>query len=412
MTTDATTCPAGGQDRLDYPFEHPTALEPPQEWKELREGCPVAKVRAANGSDGMLLTRYDDVKAMLADQRFPRGPLTGQPGGIGDTSGAGEDDPFAALGSIMEGEGHVRWRRLLGRTFTVRRVRAMQPEMERITHELVDAMIESGQPADLRSALGFPMPVYVICDLLGVPAEDREEFSAWSDRLLNLTRYTQEESMQAGIDLYGYIERMVADKRSNPGDDLLSELTQISDDDPDQLSESELVFTGIGLLVAGHETTANMIGKMVAMLLVERDRWEQVLADRSLVRTAVEECLRFDANLGFAMSRHVDAEIEIAGETVPADTTVWSVMASANRDESVFEGADDMDLTRSPNPHITFGVGAHSCVGQTLARVELQTVLSVLLDRLPTLDLAVPESDLRRREGLLVGGLEEVPVRW
>lgn len=136
------------------------------------------------------------------------------------------------------------------------------------------------------------------------------------------------------------------------------------------------------------------------------------MANRSLVRTAVEEALRFDANLGFALSRHVDEQIEIAGTTIPAETTVWSVMASANRDESVFERADDMVLDRSPNPHISFGVGAHSCLGQALARVELQTVLSVLLERLPTLELAVPAEDLRRQEGLLVGGLQEVPVRW
>ena len=122
--------------------------------------------------------------------------------------------------------------------------------------------------------------------------------------------------------------------------------------------------------------------------------------------------LRFDANLGFAMSRPVSEQIDIAGTRIEPGTTAWAVMASANRDESVFDNADEMDLTRTPNPHITFGVGAHSCLGQTLARVELQTVLSVLLERLPSLDLAVPAEDLRRREGLLVGGLEEVPVTW
>lgn len=402
-------CPAHGE-RLEYPFAHPTALEPPVEWARLQQGCPVADVRAANGAEGVLLTRYDDVKAMLADPRFQRGSLTGEPGGLGEMSP--DAGALGGAGSMMEGEGHVRWRRLLGRTFTVKRVRAMQPEMQRIANELIDAMVEQGTPTDLRAALGFPYPVFVICDLLGVPADDRDRFSAWSDRLLNLTTYTQEESLQAGIELYTYIHELVQRKREAPADDLLAELTTISDEDSSRLTEEELVMTGIALLVAGHETTANMVGKMVSMLLAKRERWEQLLADRSLVRTAVEESLRFDANLGFAMSRHVDEDIDVSGHRIPAGTTVWSAMAAANRDESVFADADRMDLTRSPNPHITFGAGAHSCLGQALARLELQTVLEVLLDRLPTLELAVPEEELRRREGLLVGGLEEVPVRW
>ena len=396
--------------RLPYPFEHSTALEPPVEWARLRGECPVAQVRAANGVDGVLLTRYADVKAMLADPRFQRGPLSGEPGGVGDT--APDGGGFGQLASVMEGEGHLRWRRLLGRTFTVRRVRAMQPAMERIATGLLDDMIAGGAPADLRAAFGFPFPVFVICELLGVPAADRERFSAWSDRLLNFTTYTQEESLASGIELYVYIQGLVQGKRDNPGDDLLSELTAISDEDSSRLSEEELVMTGIALLVACHETTANMIGKMVAMLLAAPGRWAQLLADRSLVRTAVEEVLRFDANLGFAMSRHVDEDIEVAGVPIPAGTTVWSAMAAANRDETVFEDAATMDIASTPNPHLTFGVGAHSCLGQTLARVELATALELLLDRLPTLELAVPADELRRREGLLVGGLEEVPVRW
>jgi cytochrome P450 len=172
------------------------------------------------------------------------------------------------------------------------------------------------------------------------------------------------------------------------------------------------VATGMGLLVAGHETTANMIGKMVAMLLVDRRRWEQLLADRSLVRSTVEEALRFDANLGFGMPRYLGEEVEIAGTVLPRGTTVLCDMAAANRDESAFDGADEMNLSRSPNPHLAFGAGAHSCLGQPLARTELQAVLDVLLRKLPSLELAVPVEDLRRVEGLVVGGLREVPVRW
>jgi cytochrome P450 len=169
----------------------------------------------------------------------------------------------------------------------------------------------------------------------------------------------------------------------------------------------------MGLLVAGHETTANMIGKMVAMLLADRTRWERLLADPSLVRTAVEEVLRFDANLGgFGIRRYVSEDIDIDGELVPHGTTVFCGMSAANRDEKVFTHPDEMDLTRSPNPHLTFGAGAHSCLGQSLARTELHVALESLLRTLPTLELAVPVEELQRVEGLLVGGLREVPVRW
>jgi cytochrome P450 len=183
-------------------------------------------------------------------------------------------------------------------------------------------------------------------------------------------------------------------------------------DEGHPLTERELMMIGQGILVAGHETTSNTIAKMMAMLLSERSRWEQLVADPSLVRTAVEEALRFDANAGFGLPRFITEEIEVSGQKLPGGTTVVCNMAAANRDEQAYERADTMDLTRSPNPHLTFGVGPHSCVGQALARTELQTTLNVLLRRLPTLALAVPTEELARREGLLIGGLERVPVRW
>jgi cytochrome P450 len=155
-----------------------------------------------------------------------------------------------------------------------------------------------------------------------------------------------------------------------------------------------------------------MIGKMVSMLLAERGRWEALLADPSLIRTTVEESLRFDANSGFGLPRYLNEETEVDGTVLPRGTTVICSMAAANRDENAFDGAADMDLTRSPNPHLSFGAGAHSCLGQALARTELQVVLEVLLRKLPALELAVPVEELERVEGLAVGGLRTVPVRW
>jgi cytochrome P450 len=408
-----------------YPFENPGALEPPAEWAQLRSGCPVSRVRMASGDETLLLTRYDDVRTLLSDPRFTR-DLVGdgaarvsaaEDGGVFNRSGRSPgsgDEPAAEVPAIMGGPGHARWRRLVGRAFTAKRVTALRPRMEEIAERLVDDMVAGGAPADLTAALGFPLPVFVICDLLGVPADDRDRFAYWSDTMLNLSRYEQREIDAAGAEFFGYMAAHVAAKRAEPGDDLLSDLAAATDEETGRpaLPDDELVMTGIGLLVAGHETTANMIGKMVAMLLADRTRWERLLADPALVRSAVEEALRFDANPGFGMPRFVTEDVEIAGCPVPKGTTVVSSMASANRDERQFDRADEMDLARSPNPHLAFGAGPHSCIGQALARTELQTVLTVLLRRLPTLELAVAGAELRRREGLIVGGLEAVPVSW
>ncbi|TDD41948.1 cytochrome P450 [Nonomuraea terrae] len=400
------------QQTLSYPIPSEAALEPPAEWARLRQKCPVAKVQLPSGDEAKLVTRYDDVKQVLADPRFTRQLTADDAARLTDSESGGVFNSEMSKIIPDHGEGHLRWRRLVGKWFTAKRMAALRPQMAAIAEQLIDEMVERGQPADLKASLGFPLPVYVICDMLGVPADDRDRFSRWSDMLLNLTRYTGEESTAAQVEFFTYMSGHVAAKRAEPGDDLLSELIKQSAVEGEGLSDMELLATGIGLLVAGHETTANMIGKMVSMLLADRTRWEALLADPSLVRTAVEESLRFDANSGFGLPRYLPEEAEVGGTVLPRGTTVICNMAAANRDDGAFENAGEMDLRRSPNPHLAFGSGAHSCLGQSLARTELQVVLEVLLRRLPTLELAVPVDDLQRVEGLIVGGLREVPVRW
>ncbi|WP_067175526.1 cytochrome P450 [Microtetraspora niveoalba] len=389
-----------------------TALEPPAEWARLRRECPVARVRLPSGDEALLLTRYQDVKQALSDPRFTRQLSADDAARISDNESGGVFNNDMATTLPQDGDGHRRWRRLVAKWFTAKRMAALRPRMEEMADRLVDDMVKTGHPADLRAGLGFPFPVYVICDLLGVPAADRDRFAYWSDTLLNLTRYGQEEIDAAQAEFIGYMAAHVAAKRAEPGEDLISELMVGTDADGEGLSEDELVITGMALLVAGHETTANMIGKMVGMLLADRRRWESLLADPSLVRTAVEEALRFDANPGFGMPRYLGEEAELGGTSLPAGTTVVCSMAAANRDETAFENAGEMDLGRTPNPHLAFGSGAHSCLGQALARTELQVVLEVLLRRLPSLELAVAPEDLLPVDGLIVGGLREVPVRW
>ncbi|WP_371584192.1 cytochrome P450 [Streptomyces sp. NBC_01314] len=393
-------------------------LDPPAAWERLRERCPVATVELPSGDRAKFLSRYDDVRALLSDPRFAR-PRAGDDSARLSADGSGgvaaDASPEYALSIPETGEPHLRWRRQVGRYFTAKRMAALRPGMARIAESLLDDMIERGQPADLKAALGFPLPVYVICDLLGAPAEDRDRFSHWSDAFLNVSRFSKEETRAAFTEFARYMAELVAAKRAEPGEDLLSMLIVDGAALPeaDRLTDAELLATGMGLLVAGHETTANMIGKMAALLLADRGRWEQLLADPSLVRTAVEEVLRFDANLSaFGMRRYLSEDVDLDGESLPGGTTVFCGMSSANRDDRVFASPAEMDLTRSPNPHLTFGAGPHSCLGQALARTELQVVLEVLLRKLPTLELAVPANELRKVEGLLVGGLCEVPVHW
>jgi cytochrome P450 len=365
----------------------------------------VAKVTLPSGDEASLLTRYEDVRQVLADPRFSRRLDAGDAARISTGGGVFSDSVATTL--PQDGVAHQRWRRMVIGWFTAKRMTALRPGIEAMAERLVDGMLESGGPADLKAGLAFPLPVWVICGLLGVPGTDRDRFAYWSDTMLNLTRYTRAEVDAAQAEFASSMAAHVAAKRRNPGEDMLSALLASG-----RMSGPELTATGQALLVAGHETTANMAGKMVAMLLSDRRRWERLLADRSLVRSAVEEALRFDADPGFGIPRYIGEEVSVGRTVLPPGTTVVCSTAAANRDEAAFEGAGEMTLGRRPNPHLAFGVGGHSCLGQALARTELQAVLDVLLRRLPSLELAVAVADLQRLEGLVVGGLREIPVKW
>ncbi|WP_329056085.1 cytochrome P450 [Amycolatopsis sp. NBC_01488] len=389
-----------------FPFVAETALAPPAEWAEFRAKCPVAHVQLASGDEAALITRYADVKNVLSDPRWTRPTPADNAARVADTESGGVFNSEMATVLPQHGEAHLTWRRTLGKWFTAKRMNALRPGMAAMAEQLIDDLVAKGAPGDLKAGLAFPLPVWVICDMLGVPDSDRDRFAHWSDVMLSMTRYTQAEFDAAQQDFGRYMGGLIAAKRAEPGEDILSALL------PEDWSDAMLIATGIGLLVAGHETTANMIAKMVAMLLADRSRWERLLAEPALVRTAVEESLRLDANAGVGMMRYFTDDFEVGGTVLPGGTTAMCSMAAANRDDSAFENAAEMDLGRSPNPHLAFGAGAHACLGQPLARTELQVVLEVLLRKLPSLELAVPADELRRVEGLAVGGLRELPVRW
>ncbi|MFJ9622989.1 cytochrome P450 [Streptomyces sp. NPDC101181] len=397
---------------VDYPIPAPEVLDPPAQWAELRQKCPVAGVRFPSGDAAVLLTRYEDVRLALSDSRLTREGLA-RPDAARITAGDAEGIFSSPMARTLNAEGHERWRRMVGKWFTAKRMAALKPRMEETADRLIDTMIEHGSPADVISHLAFPLPVYVICTMLGVPESDRELFKGWSDTFLNMTKYTKEETDAAHRDFASYMAGLIEAKRQAPGEDLLSQLMDGTDAEGEPMSEEGLVATGQALLLAGHETTAGFIAMMTAHLLSERSRWERLLADPSLIRSAVEEVLRFDPNgSGFGMLRYAHDDVELSEGTIPRGTTVVCSMAAANRDERAWDGPDAMDLGRSPNPHLTFGAGAHSCLGQPLARTELQAVLGVMLRRLPDLRLAVDARELQRHEGMLTSHLTEVPVTW
>ncbi|WP_345510230.1 cytochrome P450, partial [Phytohabitans houttuyneae] len=278
---------------------------------------------------------------------------------------------------------------------------------------LIDRMVEDGPPADLVERFATPLPITVICELLGVPVEDQEHFHAWSEAIVSTTSLTPEEIKQYLESLWGYMAGLIAERRVRPTDDLIGALVRARDEDNDRLSEDEMVRLAAGLLAAGHETTVTQIPNFVYVLLTHPDQLDRLRAAPELVPVAVEELMRY-VPLGVASSfaRYALEDVELGGVLVRAGEPVIGSLSSANRDESVFARPDALDLTRSTNPHIGFGHGVHHCAGAQLARMELQVAVAALLERLPGLRFAVPEPELVWKSGLLVRGLKHMPVAW
>lgn len=398
----------------DYPFSRAEPLAPPAEWAELRGRCPVAHVRVPSGDVVGLVSGYDDVRAVISDPRFTRNLARPGAARLATTEDGGlfsRVRPETA--NINEGDGHRRWRRLISGAFTIKKMEAWRPRVQQFTDELVDGMQAKGAPVNLMAELGLPLPVRVICALVGAPAADQDKFAHWSQVSMTLTKYSQSEVDRAQQEFHDYVSDLVARKRAEPGEDLLSELTQVSDAEDGRLSHEELIATVRGLLVAGHETTSNMIGKMTARLLADRTHYDAVVVDPALVNPTVEEVLRTDTNLGFGIPRYITEDIEVGGTPVAAGSTLIVDQGAANRDERKFADPETFDPSRpNNNQHITFGAGPHFCVGQPLARVELQVVLGTLARRLPGLRLRDEPADLKLRSGVFAGGFESVWVGW
>ncbi|MYX46170.1 cytochrome P450 [Streptomyces sp. SID89] len=389
-----------------YPFKATDELYVEPRFEQLRENEPLCPVRLPHGEAAWLVTRYEDVKTVLGDPRFSRARAV--------TEDEPRTRPYRGLpGNILEFDPpeHTRLRRVVAKAFTVRRVEELRVRAQAIADGLVDAMIAQGPPADLVAGFALPLPVTVICELLGVPLEDRTRFRLWSDALLSTTRFTPEEVERYAGELSAYMAALIAERRKEPTDDLLGVMVAARDEE-ERLSEDELVAMGVGVLVAGHETTASQIPNFVHTLLGHPDQLARLRADLDLVPQAVEELMRFVPLGDAGIARYALEDVELSGGVVRAGEPVVTSNVAANRDAAVFTRPEELDLTRQEASHVGFGHGPHHCLGAQLARMELQVTLRTLLTRLPGLRLAGTGADLERKTGSGVKGFSKMLVTW
>jgi cytochrome P450 len=387
---------------VQLPFEQPFPLQVAPLLRRLQTAGPVHRIRTAVGDEAWLVTGYDEVRRLLDDDRLGRSHP--------DPAHAARTGESALFGGPLgdfetEHADHARMRALLQPHFSPRQMRALRPRVEQLTAALLDDLAEHGPPADLNEALALPLPIAVICELLGVPYEDRAQFRAWTQAAGDVRDRSRSE--QGLADLFGYGQQLVTRKRRDPGDDVISRLSAT-----EGVSDAEAAAMGMFLLFAGHETTVVAIGIGAVRLLTDPDQWRQLLADPSRIGTAVEEMLRIQGTGGSGIPRYARTDVEIAGITVRAGELVLLDIGAANHDAGAFPEPDRFDPARGAGRHLAFGHGARYCIGAPLARIELQAVFSQLVPRFPTMRLAVGADELRFNTGVLTGGLLELPVTW
>ena len=385
------------------PLEQPHPLRVPPLLRDMQANGSVHRVRTEVGDPAWLITGHATVRRLLEDDRLGRSHP--QPEAA---ARAGESVLFGGpTGNFAtERADHTRMRTLLQPHFTPKHMRALTGRIEALTTQLLDRMAEQGPPVDLHTALALPLPILVICELLGVPYEDRDQFRRWTTEASN-TR-DRELSVHGVWQLFGYGQRLVAAKRHQPGDDVISRLCATKG-----VPDDEIAWLSMALLFAGHETTVVQIGLATLLLLAQREQWQALVNDPGLVSRAVEETLRSSRKGGGGtIPRYASADLEVDGVTIKTGELVLIDIAAANQDPGAFADPDRVDITRSSLAHLTFGYGPRYCLGAPLARVELQVALSQLASRFPTLRLAVEVDELTMRADVLVGGLTELPVQW
>ncbi|CAM02704.1 cytochrome P450 hydroxylase [Saccharopolyspora erythraea NRRL 2338] len=375
----------------------------------MRSQEPVKRVRTIGGGTAWLVTRHEDVRRVLSDPRMSSDrTMPGFPSLVPGRRAIVAENKQAMIG--MDGQEHAEARRAVIGEFTVRRINRMRPRIQEIVDECVDRMLAAGGPVDLVRELSLPVPSLVICELLGVPYSDHDFFQSRS--ALMISRSTPPERRRdVVLELRRYLDELVAEKVREPADDLLGrQVAQQSE--KGEVDREGLVSLAFLLLIAGHETTANMISLGTLALLDNPDQLARITEDPARTPAAVEELLRYFSIVDGATSRTALADIEIGGVLIREGEGVVAVGLSANRDPEAFDSPDELDLDRQARNHVAFGFGAHQCLGQNLARVELQIVFDTLFRRIPGLRLADGLDGIRFKDDALVYGAHEMSVTW
>jgi cytochrome P450 len=399
------------ESAVALPRERSCPYDPPEEYRRLRADAPVSRLAWPGGRTGWLLTRYADARAVLADPRFSSragslsSPLREMPPEAQELL---RTTPAQLL--TLDPPEHTRYRRLLTGHFTVRRMRTLEEHVAEIVDRHLDALGAMAPPVDLVQAFALPVPSLVICELLGVPYADRHDFQRRAAALLSLATPIP-DVLAVRAELRRYMRELVADKRRHPAEDLLSDLTRVPVDSGG-LSDEEVVSLGILLLLAGHETTANMLALGTLALLEHPDQLGALRADPALLDPAVEELLRYLTIVQFGLVRVPTEDVEIGGHRIRAGEPVLVSLAAANRDPAEFTDPERLDVTREYSRHLAFGHGVHQCLGQQLARIEMRAGFGGLLRRFPGLRLAVPAEQVPMKSGSIVYGVRELSVTW
>lgn len=398
-------------DTPRLPFDRRNALDIAPLYAELRSRSPLTRVVTPAGDLAWLVTSYEYVREVFRDNRFGRShPAPDQAARI---SGAAIQSGPSGDYDTEERE-HKRMRRMLAPAFSAQRMRALGRRIAELTDRCLDDMAAArdarpGEPVDLNELLALPLPVLVICELLGVPFADRARFRSLSDRIMRLDGGADGEA--AIEEFRAYTAALAEEKRKAPTPDVISDLVAFQAEDP-TFTDEDVARTSAGLLFAGHETTATRISLGTLFLLSDTRRRDRFVADPDgQVDRTVEEILRLTAvvNTG-GILRYAHEDVEIGGIRIARGDAVLVSVDAANRDETVFPEPDEFDPTRSPNVHVAFGYGAHVCIGANLARIELRTVFPALFSRFPTMRLAVDVDDVAVRTNRLAGGVESLPV--
>ncbi|TNC24088.1 cytochrome P450 [Amycolatopsis alkalitolerans] len=383
------------------PFEQPDPLRVAPRLRELQSEGTVHRVRTAVGDEAWLVTGHAEVRRLLDDDRLGRShPAPEKAARTGESALFG--GPLGDFGT--EQTDHARMRALLQPHFSPKHLRALRSRVEALAAELLDGLAAQGPPADLHAALAVPLPILVICELLGVPYADRDQFRAWTVDVANTRDRAPSERGLA--ELFGYSRRLVERKRADPGDDVISRLCAT-----EGVSDEEAAGLTMGLLFAGHETTVVQIG-LGALHLLARDQWQVLVRDPGLVPNAVDEILRAPGRGSGGIPRYARTDLEIGGVTVRAGELVLLDITAANHDPAVFADPDRADVTRAAGAQLAFGHGARYCLGAPLARIELRAVFTQLVERFPGMRLAAGVDELRMRQDMLTGGLTALPVAW